>query len=350
MFWSCFDPHRQLIKALFMLAAKDQVSTREALTKHCSDNVSNILFPPLDNSSMDFQSQDVGDIVANMLRQESTTYKRNDYLTTLLPLNMKGETIDGSWRQRIVEWMYGVVDHCNLRRESVSVATYFLDLASARGLVTCRKEFQLVAMTSLMLSIKLNDSTMVKLDSMVKLGRGLFDEADVVAMETKMLREFQWRVHPPTPVCFMRQFLRLLPPETTPIARYTIVEVTRFISEISACLYKFIRYSASTMALSAILIAMDRIDDSTLPHWQRKLFLGRLRVTADLESTSPEVCRAVADLSVALDNNVNLQELMRTIDAQCLRGDQVPPSKSKDVQMQEAQPSSPRDVAVQDLQ
>jgi hypothetical protein len=246
--------------------------------------------------------------------------------------------------------MYGVVDHCNLRRESVSVATYFLDLASSRGLVTCRKEFQLVAMTSLMLSIKLNDSTMVKLDSMVKLGRGLFNEADVVAMETRMLREFKWLVHPPTPVCFMRQFLRLIPAETTPIARYTIVEVTRFISEISACLYKFIRYPASTMALSAILIAMDRIDESTLPHSHRELFLKRLEGATSLESTSSEVCQAVADLSVSLDNNVNLQELMLTIDAQCLRGDQAPPSKSKDVHMQESQPGSPRDVAVQDLQ
>ena len=299
---------------------------------------------------MDSHAQDVGDIVANMLRQESTTYKRDDYLTTLLPLSTKGEAIDGSWRQRIVEWMYGVVDHCNLRRESVSVATCFLDLAASRGVVRCRKDFQLVAMTSLMLSIKLNDSTMVKLDSMVKLGRGLFNEADVVAMETRILKEFRWHVHPPTPVCFMRQLLRLLPPETTPIARYTIVEVTRFISEISACLYKFIKYPASTMALSAILIAMDRIDDVTLPRWQRDLFLRRLKASTGLDSTSSEVCQAVADLSVSLDNNINLQELMRTIDAQCLRGDQVPQSKSKDIQTQDEQPCSPREVAVQDLQ
>jgi hypothetical protein len=290
--------------------------------------------------------EDVSDIVANMLRQEATTYKRQDYLTQLLPSKLNGETIDGSWRQRIVEWMYGVVDHCNLRRESVAVATYFLDQASCHDLVASRKDFQLVAMTSLMLSIKLNDSTMVKLDSMVKLGRGLFDENDVIDMETKMLKAFRWHVHPPTPVCFMRQFLRLLPPEATPVSRYIIVEVTRFISEISACLYKFVKYPASSMAFAAIIIAMERIDDSTLPLWQRHQFLYNVANQTGLESTSWEVLHAAEDLRISLENNVNLQDLMRTIDAQCLRANQIhAPTETKDHEMQCTSPSSPRDVS-----
>jgi Cyclin, N-terminal domain/Cyclin, C-terminal domain len=289
---------------------------------------------------------DVGDVVANMLKQESTTYKREDYLTALLPSKLNGETIDGSWRQRIVEWMYGVVDHCNLRRESVAVATYFLDLASCHDLVRSRKDFQLVAMTSLMLSIKLNDSTMVKLDSMVKLGRGLFNEEDVINMETKMLKAFKWHVHPPTPVCYMRQLLRLLPPETTPVTRYIIVEVTRFISEISACLYKFVKYPASSMAFAAIIIAMEKIDESTLPVWQRHQFLYNVASTTGLNSTSWEVLHAAEDLRISLDNNVNLQDLMRTIDAQCLRANQVQsPTETKDCEMQPASPTSPRDVS-----
>lgn len=291
--------------------------------------------------------EDVGDVVANMLKQEATIYKREDYLTALLPSKLNGETIDGSWRQRIVEWMYGVVDHCNLRRESVAVATYFLDLASCHDLVRSRKDFQLVAMTSLMLAIKLNDSTMVKLDSMVKLGRGLFNEEDVIAMEIQMLKAFRWHVHPPTPVCYMRQLLRFLPPETTPVARYIIVEVTRFISEISACLYKFVKYPASSMAFAAISIAMERIDDSTLPLWQRHQFLYNVASATGLESTSWEVLHAAEDLRISLDNNVNLQDLMRTIDAQCLRASPVDnPAETKDCEMQTTSPSSPRDVSV----
>lgn len=291
--------------------------------------------------------QEAADVVANMLTQESTTYKREDYIPELLKRTSSHETIDGSWRQRIIEWMYGVVDHCNLRRESVAVATYFLDLAAARGLVHCRVDFQLVAMTSLMLSIKLNDSTMVKLDSMVKLGRGLFNEVDVIATESKMLKAFGWRVHPPTPVCFMRQLLRLLPLETSPIARYMIVEVTRFISEISACLYKFVKYPASTMAMAAIVIAMERVEEATLPTWQREHFLSNISTFSGLDCTSMYVLEAMSDLRVSLENNVNLQELMRTIDAQCHRGRCPPSSKTVEAEIHTSSlPHSPREVNI----
>jgi len=296
------------------------------------------------------QWQETADIVSNMLRQEATTYKRENYIPSLQNRTAPGESIDGSWRQRIIEWMYGVVDHCNLRRESVAVATYFLDLAAARGLVQCRVDFQLIAMTSLMLSIKLNDSTMVKLDSMVKLGRGLFNEDDVIAMERRMLQTFAWRVHPPTPVCFMRQLLRLLPLETSPIARYMIVEVTRFISEISACLYKFVKYPASTMAFAAIVIGMGKVDDSILPNWQRNMFLSNIFSYIGLDSASPEVQRAIEELRVTLDNNVNLHELMKTIDAQCHRGPCNTNSKTLDSTIQTTQPRSPREVTVHNLQ
>eukprot|EP00980_Cylindrotheca_fusiformis_P030974 scaffold25694_cov127-Cylindrotheca_fusiformis.AAC.5 len=292
------------------------------------------------------QCQDVLDIVSNMLRQESTTYKRQDYLKTQLRSNVEDEVIDGSWRQRIIEWMYGVVDHCNFRRESVAVATCFLDLSACRGLVRCRRDFQLVAMTSLMLSIKLNDSTSVKLDSMVKLGRGLFNEEDVIAMERDMLAALHWHVHPPTPVCFMRQILRLLPPETTPIARYMIVEVTRFISEVSACIYKFINYSSSSMAVAAIIIAMERIDETVIPREIRKNFLANISSYTGISYYSEEIVRAVQELRISLENNVNLHDLMRTIDAQCHRCYNGMNSKEpKDVEMQCSEPRSPRDVA-----
>jgi hypothetical protein len=293
--------------------------------------------------------EDVKEVIESMTRQESTIYKRTEYLSLTLPTRLTDETIDGSWRQRIIEWMYGVVDHCNLRRDSVAVATYYLDLSASRGLVTSRRDFQLVAMTSLMLSIKLYDSTLVKLDSMVKLGRGLFNEDDVIEMESKMLYSLGWHVHPPTPVCFMRQILRLLPAEASAISRYMLVEVTRFISEISACLYKFVEFPPSTMAFASILIAMERVDDANLPIWQRQQFLHNVQAVTHMDNTSPEVVRAQEELRQSLDNNVNLQELMRTIDAQCHVGHFRVESKAKQPGMESPALHSPRDVACRDF-
>jgi hypothetical protein len=185
-------------------------------------------------------------------------------------------------------------------------------------MVESRQEFQLAAMTALQLAIKLYDSTMVKLDSLVKLGRGQFKENDVVDMEQRMLKVLNWHVHPPTPVCFLRQYLRMLPQSVSPMTRYMLAEVTRFISEISICLYRFVKYTPSSISYAGLLIAMERIDDTLLPVWQRQEFFLIMKQAAQLERTSPEVVEIMQQLKRSLEKNVSLQELMKTIDAQCL--------------------------------
>jgi hypothetical protein len=213
-----------------------------------------------------------------------------------------------------------VVDHCSLRRDSVAVASHYLDLCVQRGVVTSRLEFQLAAMTALQLAIKLYDSTVVKLDSMIKLGRGLFTEQDVIAMESKMLSTLKWQVHPPTAICFLRQFLRLLPTSVSPLSRYVVAEVTRFIAEISVCLYKFVDCPSSVIAYAGMLIAMDKIDPTALPIWQRQQVYECMSTAAKLDHLSPQVVETVNRLKVSLEKNVSLQSLMKTIEAQCRAG------------------------------
>ena len=260
--------------------------------------------------------EDVQEVVARMCRQEATTYKRTDYLNHDPTLEV--EVADGTWRQRIIEWMYGVVDHCALRRDSVGVAAIFLDLCVERNLVDSRQEFQLAAMTALQLAIKLYDSTMVKLDSMVKLGRGQFQIQDVVEMERKLLTALQWHVHPPTSLCFLRQYLLLVPGSVSSMTRYMLSEVTRFIAEISVCLYKFVKYPPSAVAYATLVIAMERIGESVLAPWQRQEILTRVANTLD-ESVvhSPMMMEIYHLLQASLQKNVNLEHLLKTIEVQC---------------------------------
>jgi hypothetical protein len=265
----------------------------------------------VDDSS--YAVDEIFDIIEVMQLQESTVYRRKDYLT----VGSCSKVVDATWRQRIVEWMFGVVDHCSLRRDSVAIAAYYLDLCVERGVVASRVEFQLAAMTALQLAIKLYDSTVVKLDSMIKLGRGLFTEQDVIDMEAKMLTSLKWHVHPPTPICFLRQYLRVLPPSVSPLSRYVIAEVTRFIAEISVCLYKFVDCSSSIIAYSGMLIAMEKIDPITLPVWQRQQIYESMAKMANLDIQSPSVVDITNRLKASLEKNVSLQCLMNTIDAQC---------------------------------
>ena len=302
----------------------------------------------VDSGDMMFSSDDLEELIAIMRRQESTTYCRKDYLSSSdAGHGDHANVVDASWRQRIIEWMFGVVDTCGLRRDSVAIAAYYLDLCVERNVIHSRQDFQLAAMTALQLAIKLYDSTVMKLDSMVKLGRGLFSEQDVIEMESKMLSALQWQVHPPTPVCYLRQFLQVLPPTVSPLTKYILGEVTRFIAEISVCIYKFVRYSPSVIAYAGMLIAMERIDEIELPSEQRHEIFDMMKQMAKLDNLSAQVTEAVQELHNSLDKNVCIQDLMDSIDAQCHDGlHKTKNQQSKLGRRDSGFSQSPKDVVV----
>jgi Cyclin, N-terminal domain/Cyclin, C-terminal domain len=272
-----------------------------------------------DVGDTDIICQEAIDIISVMQQQERSIYHRIDYLRSQTDngIHKYGKIVDGAWRQRIIEWMFGVVDHCSLRRDSVAVAAHYLDMAVVSDIVVSREEFQLAAMTSLQLAIKLYDSTVVNLRSMTKLGRGVFSEQDVIAMEFKILQALQWHVHPPTPSCFLRQLLRMLPSSLSPIARYMITEVTRFVSEISVCLYKFVSYPPSAVAYAGIVLATERIDPNILPIWQQEQVKQTFATYVDLHDDSELIREIVKKLQESFDSSLSLRDLIDTIDRHC---------------------------------
>jgi len=146
-----------------------------------------------------------------MLVQESTCYKTVDYLAPEFQKNLaeasddalevlqmplesdassstaSSTAISELWREKICEWCYQVIDHFDFSREVVSVAIHYLDRYLATRQVS-RKIFQLAAMTSLFLAIKLYEPGRVSMASMVELSRGYFTVEQMALMETSLLR------------------------------------------------------------------------------------------------------------------------------------------------------------------
>ena len=115
----------------------------------------------------------------------------------------------GEWRKKICQWSFKVIDHFKIDREVVSGAMNILDRYVAKETNclcednmsiyedrTClqtidSRAFQLTAMTSLYLSIKLSDSDegqysstrKLRLKSFVELSRGQFCADEITEME-----------------------------------------------------------------------------------------------------------------------------------------------------------------------
>lgn len=155
-----------------------------------------------------------------------------------------------------------VVDHFDLNREVVSTAMSHLDrfLGVYNGTVD-KNLFQLLAMTCLYLSIKLNEykhllipGSKSSMDTILQLSRGFFTLKEMEQMEYEVLQRLQWHVHPPTAQLFVKHFLFFLS-----VDEHELHDLAQFMIELSVMDYFFVSYRPSEIAMAALLNSMDRL-------------------------------------------------------------------------------------------
>lgn len=245
---------------------------------------------------------EVSDRFDVLKRQESTTYVGCDYLAKWkraaehaespesLPQNA-ATGITEVWREKICEWSYEVVDYFEFNREVVAVSLSFLDRYLASRIVN-KKSFQLVAMTTLYLAIKLYEHGNVAISSFTELSRGNFTVEEISKMEMTIIRELNWHLHPPTTLSFCRSFLAFFPMDiASREMKHEIAEMMRFLCELAVCDYWFVTQKPSSIALAAVSIALEK-------HLMKKLqilgdFLKAIDEASDIRVTDEEVvaCR-----------------------------------------------------------
>ena len=170
-----------------------------------------------------------------------------------------------------------MVDHFDLSREVVSIAMSHMDryLGVYEGTVD-RTLFQLLAMTCLHLSIKLNEykqpilsGSTSSMDTILRLGRGLVDLEDMERMELDVLSRLRWHVHPPTPQVFSKDVLSLLlefgnNEGTGDVERrreeiHELQDLSEFAIELCAMDYFFVSRKPSEVAIAALWNAADKL-------------------------------------------------------------------------------------------
>jgi hypothetical protein len=127
-----------------------------------------------------------------------------------------------------------------------------------------KKHFQLVTMTCLYIALKLKCQSKVPLDYMVQLSRGTVTIEELRAMECELLGQLGWLLHPPTSFDFLKHYLKLLRPvnscnsNSAETQRWTALEdMASFLIELSVLDYYFVTHRPSTVAIAALLNAMD---------------------------------------------------------------------------------------------
>ena len=144
-----------------------------------------------------------------LVKQERTVYRCDDYLSPSVQRKLQEQClrneppkiptacsvsssssssgINEVWREKICEWSYQVVDHFDFSREVVGISISFLDRYLCTRSVD-KKLFQLAAMTTLYLAIKIYEPGTLSMASMIELSRGYFMVEQMAVMEMAILQ------------------------------------------------------------------------------------------------------------------------------------------------------------------
>eukprot|EP00934_Nitzschia_sp_Nitz4_P005857 Nitzschia sp. Nitz4//scaffold220_size35126//10953//11987//NITZ4_007830-RA/size35126-processed-gene-0.15-mRNA-1//-1//CDS//3329542529//5847//frame0 len=235
----------------------------------------------LSEEAMKLDYEEAVDQLRGMMFQEQKYYQSSpDYMAEIGEGN--GDTITVSWRKRICEWIFEVVDHFRFDREVAAIALNYLDRSVALELSVSpmtKKGFQLYAVASLYLAVKVHGETdsqsgqrmKLRVSAFEELSRGIFNVETIEAAEKRILDLLKWHVNPPTSAGFMDHLARMFPHEasdkyfTPSDMKSRLFNLARYLSELSCFSYSTSRATASVVAFASVLCAAESMSTSTTP-------------------------------------------------------------------------------------
>ena len=123
-----------------------------------------------------------------------------------------------------------------------------------------RTVYQLLAITSLYTTIKINEPEAINPSTVSSLSRGSYSAKQVEMMERTLLETLEWRVNPVTSMAFVRAILDVIPDTCLPAdERKAVLELCKIQTELAAKDYKLILVKPSVMAYSSLTNALESL-------------------------------------------------------------------------------------------
>lgn len=213
-----------------------------------------------------------------MMIQEEKNYCYESYLPRASWEEIEHQSqLNASWREKICQWSYNVVDHFDLPREVVAISLDLFDRYLATRGNQCSGNMALLAsLTTLHIAIKVHSEKNIKVTTLAALSRGQFASEHIEQMEWRIMSALGWKLHPPTLFAFVSHLLMLFPNDVHHLVRKELFEVAIYMAELSVCDSYFVRFPASAVAMAAIINVMEDMPPSRLSLRSRDEFWSTL--------------------------------------------------------------------------
>mmetsp|Transcript_30682 Transcript_30682/g.64962 ORF Transcript_30682/g.64962 Transcript_30682/m.64962 type:complete len:317 (+) Transcript_30682:100-1050(+) len=231
--------------------------------------------------------------IKTMLKQEEQYICRDYY--GLKGTKMTRGAIDMvSCRAKVCQWIFHTADCARFNRETAIVAMSlmdrFLSLSSPRAKKTDhdRREYQLVALTSLYIAVKISEPIGMNPTTISHLSRGHQTEQDIISCEREILSSLRWKVNGPTPFQFTRCILDLLPDSTGPAVAPKLCGDSHRQIEVAVGDYAFVPLRRSSIAVGAIINSLENVAQEDLSVEEKIQFIQLISDAFDLDLNSPK--------------------------------------------------------------
>jgi hypothetical protein len=170
------------------------------------------------------------------------------------------------WRTQMVRWCFSIAHACHFQNETVEITMSIMDRYVAvhdsdMTLLLDALQYQLSCMACMYTAIKVHEPQCLTPQQMEHLSGGRFTYQQIQETEAQILKAIQWRVNPPTAIAFVRCLLELSLPEShnLPDNQKTLLEVVETQIELALAEDLFIPVKASSLALSALMNAVQSV-------------------------------------------------------------------------------------------
>ena len=168
-----------------------------------------------------------------------------------------------SWRERVSQWSYDVIDLLEAPRETVYVSMNILDryVSTIRvgGEELLSDEYRLAAIASLFIAVRLSSGSLqLKMQRLLCISQSGILLEDAHSTVTKILKTLSLDSPILTPSAFIRALLGPLQDTTTidKDAMMTIMEHAFYLAELSVCDQHFCGVSPSKIAFASVILSL----------------------------------------------------------------------------------------------
>lgn len=249
----------------------------------------------------DFQTEDVFKRIAAMrLIEDAPAYQCRAYFAEKNSTSSSSAAaciaVNSGCRAKMIDWTYSIVDYCGFDRETVITAASLIDrffsqqATLPKEVLNDRRQYQLYCMTALHVAIKLRERMNLDCDLLSRISRGTYTAYEFLEAECHLMSQLDWRLNAPTSMEFVHEFISLLPKHSiSPSVEAKILDFAQRQSQHATREYDFVTTKQFSVALAALINAIEATDYNEFPLQLREELFELLRNATDSDDCSEDI-------------------------------------------------------------